>query len=73
MRNLLLAIPALCIIACSSQKETTSTSAKETKLATTYANTITASEMKTDLYIYASDEFEGRFTGKKGQKKLLSI
>ena len=71
MRNLLLAIPALCIIACSSQKETTSTSAKETKLATTYANTITASEMKTDLYIYASDEFEGRFTGKKGQKKAV--
>jgi len=71
MRNLLLAIPALCIIACGSQKETASTSVKETASALTYANTITAAEMKTDLYIYASDEFEGRFTGKKGQKKAV--
>jgi len=71
MRKLLLAIPAVCIIACSAQKETSSTSVTETKSALTYANTITAAEMKTDLYIYASDEFEGRFTGKKGQKKAV--
>jgi len=80
MKNLLLAIPALCIIACGSQKETATTPAKETttktvvnSIATTYANTITAAEMKTDLYIYASDEFEGRFTGKKGQKKAVEF
>jgi len=73
MRNLLLAIPIVCIIACSAQKETASTAVMETKLATTYANTITAAEMKTDLYIYASDEFEGRDTGEPGQKKAVEF
>ena len=36
--------------------------------ATKYANTITSSELKQLLYIYASDSFEGRETGTKGQK-----
>ena len=35
----------------------------------TYANTITASELSEHLYIFASDEFEGRNTGEPGQKK----
>lgn len=80
MKNLLLAIPAVCIIACGSQKETASDSVKEdntktvvSSVATTYANTITAAEMKTDLYIYASDEFEGRDTGEPGQKKAVEF
>jgi hypothetical protein len=34
-----------------------------------YAETITADELKQHLYIIASDEFEGRETGKEGQKK----
>ncbi|MBT7851407.1 MAG: M28 family peptidase [Flavobacteriaceae bacterium] len=34
----------------------------------TYASSITAEELKEKLYIYASDEFEGRETGEKGQK-----
>jgi len=38
---------------------------------TVYANTITASELKEKLYIYASDEFEGRETGQPGQKKAV--
>lgn len=33
-----------------------------------FASTITADELKTMLYKYASDEFEGRETGEKGQK-----
>ena len=33
-----------------------------------YASTITSGELKTMLYKYASDEFEGRNTGEKGQK-----
>lgn len=80
MRHLLLAIPALCIIACGSQKDTTTppatnttSSVAVTSLATAYANTITAAEMKTDLYIYASDEFEGRDTGEPGQKKAVEF
>lgn len=35
---------------------------------TVYASTITAEELKEMLYKYASDEFEGRETGEKGQK-----
>ncbi|MDX1363234.1 MAG: M28 family peptidase [Arenibacter latericius] len=37
----------------------------------TYAETITEAELKEHLYIYASDEFEGRDTGKPGQKKAV--
>lgn len=38
----------------------------------TYGNTITEAELKTHLYTYASDEFEGRETGKPGQKKAIA-
>ena len=33
-----------------------------------YANTITAKELKTHLYVFASEAFEGRRTGSDGQK-----
>jgi len=36
-----------------------------------YASTITEAELKEHLYTYASDEFEGRETGKPGQKKAV--
>ena len=36
-----------------------------------YAQTITEDELKEHLYIYASDEFEGRETGEPGQKKAV--
>ena len=36
-----------------------------------YASSITAKELKTMLYKYASDEFEGRETGEKGQKMAV--
>lgn len=36
---------------------------------TKYLNTITAADLKTHLYIVASDEMEGRETGSAGQKK----
>ncbi len=36
-----------------------------------YGSTITQKELKDHLYIYASDEFEGRDTGKPGQKKAI--
>lgn len=42
------------------------------KTAIHYANTITAAELKTHLWIYASDEFEGRNTGEPGQKKAVN-
>ena len=34
-----------------------------------YTNTITEGELKEMLYVYASDEFEGRNTGDPGQKR----
>ena len=49
---------------CTSQK--ISTVATEP---TKYMNTITAEELKTHLYIVASDEMQGRETGSAGQKK----
>ncbi|MGM5470134.1 M28 family metallopeptidase [Flavobacteriaceae bacterium LMO-SS05] len=39
---------------------------------TVYAQTITSAELKEMLYIYASDEFEGRETGEPGQKKAVN-
>ncbi len=36
-----------------------------------FAKTITADELKEHLYVYASDEFEGRNTGAEGQKKAV--
>ncbi|MFD2550703.1 M28 family peptidase [Bizionia sediminis] len=38
---------------------------------TEYANTITSAELKDMLYTFASDEFEGRLTGQKGQKMAV--
>jgi len=37
-----------------------------------YAETITENELKEHLYTYASDAFEGRETGKPGQKKAVA-
>ena len=36
-----------------------------------FAKTITEKDLKKHLYIYASDEFEGRNTGSNGQKKAV--
>lgn len=36
-----------------------------------YAESITQDELKTHLFIYASDEFQGRETGSPGQKKAV--
>ncbi len=37
-----------------------------------YANTITATDLKKHLEVLASDEYEGRETGKEGQKKAAA-
>ena len=47
------------------------TSQNTKDLSITYASTITAKELSDHLYIYASDEFEGRNTGEPGQKKAV--
>ena len=71
-RHLLIFGAAITMISCgpkqqSSTKTVTATPADPTE----YASTITADELKEMLYIYASDEFEGRETGKPGQKKAV--
>ena len=40
---------------------------------TDYANSITSEELKELLYVYASDYFEGRETGTRGQKKAIDF
>tara|TARA_R110000787_G_scaffold106696_1_gene214532 strand:- start:12145 stop:13701 length:1557 start_codon:yes stop_codon:yes gene_type:complete len=64
MKKTLLLV-SLLFIAFSCKKEAT----KENIV--TYASTITKDELKEHLYMYASDEFEGRNTGDAGQKKAV--
>ncbi len=66
-------------MSCNSAQHTDSTNsskaAPETGLTKeqriSYAETITQEDLKKHLYIYASDEFEGRNTGEPGQKKAV--
>ncbi len=45
---------------------------KKKDIATKFAETITAKDLGKHLFIYASDEFEGRNTGEPGQKKAIN-
>lgn len=63
-------------LSCNSSQKTTSGTEKSTsiakaELAPTYAKSITEEELREHLFIYASDEFEGRETGEPGQKKAV--
>ena len=63
-------------MACNSSQTTVSDGdknavAKPTSTPETFAETITESELKEHLYTYASDEYEGRETGKPGQKMAV--
>lgn len=62
------------ILACNSSQKTVNKEpvSKEPVDPKVYAETITESELKEHLYIYASDEFEGRETGQPGQKKAIA-
>lgn len=72
MRKLLYMASAVALVACGSSKETTSTDNDvTTDLSAKYAKTITAKDLGKHLFIYASDEFEGRNTGEPGQKKAV--
>jgi len=59
---------------CNSSQKTVSDDVKPKKTAgdpTVYAATINEDDLKEHLFVYASDEFEGRETGKPGQKKAV--
>ena len=70
MKKLLYMATSVAFIACSSSQNTTVE--KNLDYAEKYAKTITAKELGEHLFIYASDEFEGRNTGEPGQKKAVN-
>jgi len=57
--------------ACGSGKDASNSEASNVDQALKYAASITAKDLGTHLFIYASDEFEGRNTGELGQKKAV--
>lgn len=65
---------AILLVGCNSSQPTVQENSTATKPVdpVMYANTITEQELKTHLYTYASDEFEGRETGTSGQKKAIA-
>ena len=48
-------------------------SCSQEDLSVKYSNSITEKELKDLLYVYASDEFEGRNTGEPGQKLAVEF
>ena len=75
MRKVFYATCAIFLAACgSSQNTVSSNSSKGKKVGdvTKYAKTITAKDLGKHLFVYASDEFEGRDTGEPGQKKAVN-
>ncbi|MDG1715389.1 M28 family peptidase [Lacinutrix sp.] len=65
---------ALVLASCGSSKnQEATTKVKEPANPTKYAETITAEDLKTALYVYAGDAFEGRETGEKGQKMAVDF
>ncbi len=74
MKKTLFALLVLTLGCNSSQKTASesSTTSNTAKNATNFAETITEAELKEHLYVYASDEFEGRDTGSEGQKKAVA-
>ncbi len=73
-KSLFIACIALSIFGCSStQQKVTQMETGVSIDPTVYGNTITSGELKDLLYTFASDEFEGRDTGSKGQKMAVEF
>ncbi|KAB1068662.1 M28 family peptidase [Tamlana haliotis] len=72
MKNLLTLV-CLSLLFTSCKGESQNNVETTTASAETYAEKITAADLKKNLYIYASDEFEGRGTGEPGQKKAVEF
>ncbi|GAA4272105.1 M28 family metallopeptidase [Aquimarina gracilis] len=74
MKNILLLISAFVVSCCGTSQNSSSVPQLDTDITkesvvTSYAQTITAEELKEYLYTFAGDDFEGRDTGEPGQKK----
>ena len=75
MKKTLFLLVATAMACNSSQKTVTDAVTEEASSVASeisFAETITEAELKEHLYIYASDEFEGRETGQPGQKKAIA-
>ncbi len=68
MKYLLLSLFTVFIVSCNSAQNSVSKTITINLDRADYANTITASDLKTHLYIYAGDDMQGRMTGTNGQK-----
>jgi Zn-dependent M28 family amino/carboxypeptidase len=68
MKYLLLSLFTVLVVSCNSAQNSVSNTTAKKLDRTDYANTITANDLKTHLYIYAGDAMKGRMTGSDGQK-----
>lgn len=69
MKTIVITLLSVFAISCNSAQNSTSTPITNDNARIDYANTITAEDLKTHLYIVADDAMEGRMTGTEGQKK----
>lgn len=72
MKKTLLLFSSFVFIASCSSSQSKKSSEKAINVVE-FAKTITSNELKDMLFIYASDEFEGRKTGEPGQKKAVNF
>ena len=71
-KSLIILSGAFIALSCgTSQKNASKTTTSVSVDPTVYASSITSAELKDMLYVYASDEFEGRETGEPGQKMAV--
>ncbi|WP_369049449.1 M28 family metallopeptidase [Tenacibaculum sp. UWU-22] len=70
MKKILFLVSVSLFISCASNKDTSND--PNIDYADKFAKTITAKDLAKHLFIYASDEFEGRDTGEPGQKKAVN-
>ena len=69
MKHFLFAALVVLTVSCNSAQNSRNTNTISKEMTRVdYANTISAEDLKTHLYIYADDKMEGRMTGTKGQK-----
>ncbi|OSY87612.1 peptidase M28 [Tenacibaculum holothuriorum] len=71
MKKIMYLASAAVLVACGSSKETAVDADSNIDASEKYAKTITAKDLGNHLFVYASDEFEGRNTGEPGQKKAV--
>ncbi len=77
MRKIFYAASFIALLSCSTTQNTTkklggSNENTNVDLSLKYATTITAKDLGSHLFTYASDEYEGRDTGEPGQKKAVA-